>query len=1020
MSKHAAFTIISKNYYSLAKTLAESYKKHHPENDFLIVLVDRADGHIPERLSCGAEVVELRSLRIPGLASFTYRYTIMELNTAVKPFAFADLLERRGYSTLLYLDPDIWILRSLAEIYKALENASVVLIPHTRRPYYDGHHPSDLSILQSGTYNLGFLGLKRASSTERLLEWWMTKLYRDCVVDIPNGLFVDQKWMDLVPGFIPDHAIIHHPGYNVAYWNLHERRLMFQDGAWTVDNEPLVFFHFSGYTPVAPHQLSKHQNRYSLHSFPELKALTDQYGEALLGNGYEECSAWPYAFETLSNGVRLPLGIVRDVMQWASRNGISTPDPFGEPDAFCRFLMSRGSVADAPKAVVLFHFLLKRRTDVLAAYPGSVQDSDNEGFRKWIQNSGVDEEQLRDLLPFEGGEGRISDYVADAFNGLRQAKRTDVLESFKNAWKDPAEFERLAEWFTKYGVEEMGFEAEHTRRIRAALPGIARILHIYFLRGDLQITFPVLWEAHQRHALIDWLRQHARELRLTAEEISLFAEFAGGNRALIEKMRFLYQHFGQTNRQTPSIYSVDKVRYLNQIVLDTKAVTQWLSEEEAIEPADHYKARFGNDLARMEDFEKCIVPGLPAKQNYALVKRLRAAFSDKPEHPIVNFAGFLDAPSGMGESARSMRMTLEHANASYRPVSLPHPRAYGLGLPTSPVLFGWPNGRASASITVANADSKALMETVLPGVYWAPKNVGYWVWETEELPRRFKETEQLFNEIWTPSEYSASAIRRTVGCNVRVLPHTLDFAALEQAAAGRERFGLPASATLFGFIFDPESVLERKNVRGLIDAFRAAFREDDDCYLILKMNDRAEGVYDLEMVRARADWDRIIFLEKTFSRQETYDFMKSLDVYVSLHRSEGFGLTCAEAMALGLPVLASEYSGNLDFMNGGNSVLVPTKVIETERPYGPYPAGTRWGDPDAQAAIESLRSLKDAERRAAIGAVASQEIRSSLSPDRIGALAEQMIRALMPKQSAATVHSISSDVVTAAVARSRS
>ncbi len=112
--------------------------------------------------------------------------------------------------------------------------------------------------------------------------------------------------------------------------------------------------------------------------------------------------------------------------------------------------------------------------------------------------------------------------------------------------------------------------------------------------------------------------------------------------------------------------------------------------------------------------------------------------------------------------------------------------------------------------------------------------------------------------------------------------------------------------------------------RVLIQAFCSAFRRDDNCYLILKVNGRTEGQFDYEMVRARTNSDRVLFYEAALTRSQSYDFMASLDVYASLHRSEGFGLTCAEAMAMGLPVVASGYSGNMDFMRADNSLLVRT------------------------------------------------------------------------------------------------
>jgi len=991
MTRHAAVTIASKNYFALASTLAQSYLRHHPGHDFIIVLVDRADGFIPEKLDCGAEVIELARFAIPDIGRFIYRYTVMELNTAVKPFVLSDLFERRGYETLLYLDPDIWVHRPLDAIHAALEEASIVLTPHIRRPYGDDKLPSDLTILQSGTYNLGFVGLRAGESARSFLEWWSAKLHRDCVVDIPKGLFVDQKWVDLVPGLFPDHHVLHDPTCNVAYWNLHDRALTMDDGRWFVDGLPLTFFHFSGYTPFAPHVLSKHQDRHVLARMPALKALTDAYAGVLMDAGYRESYKWPYAFAKLANGVTLPLQVVRHVMQWATRAGVETPCPVSDPDAFCRFLMSRGVLPDRPDEVLLFHFVLQIRGDVATAFPGALADHDDRGFRAWVRTSGVDECGIGDLLSFERRDA-IVDYVADAFRRLRADERVDVLGKHRDLWTRPESFEAFAGWFAGRGVRQMHLEGAHAERLKRARAGIARILNLYYLRGDLQDRFPSLGSAGELEAFAGWLRLNRYALALGLEEISLFVEFGRGSSEMLELMRFLYQHRGKPSAVTPGIYEVE--RRLREVgsSLRPERVTAYLAKDGGPEPVDQFVARFGSDTGPLEDFEAAAVEALSPAVNFTFLDSVREGLeARRAARPLLNIAGFFDAPTGMGESARSMRSTLAATRLHAREMSLPHPGAVSASAGFDPLLFGWPAADADVSITVANADCAGLAEAFLPRSYWARRNIGYWVWETESLPARFAKGAKLFDEIWSPSRYSADAIAATIGRPVHVLNHTLDFEALDQAQANRSRYGLPESSTLFGFAFDPMSVLERKNIRGLVSAFRAAFRDDDDCYLVLKVNGRALGSFDYEMLRAQAEGERILFLEGTLSRADTFGFMKSLDAYVSLHRSEGFGLTCAEAMALGLPVVASGYSGNMEFMDSTNSLLVPTRVVETDREWGAYPAGSRWGEPDLEAAASMLRSLRDASARGALGAKARASVRKRLDPKLVGEAARSMI-----------------------------
>ncbi|MEO8487871.1 MAG: glycosyltransferase, partial [Betaproteobacteria bacterium] len=427
-------------------------------------------------------------------------------------------------------------------------------------------------------------------------------------------------------------------------------------------------------------------------------------------------------------------------------------------------------------------------------------------------------------------------------------------------------------------------------------------------------------------------------------------------------------------------------------LLPPARIAAFLAEARAIDPADHFHAHFGADPAIAEDFDRVSVEGLDARANYEFVKRLQHSVRARAgEDRRVNVAGFFDAPTGMGESARSLRATLAWTPAKVREMSLPHPQARRAGRGFDPLLFGWPQGGSDLSISVANADCADMVEAFLPRSYRARRNVAFWVWETEELPARFQEAERLFDEVWTPSRHSAAAIARTISRPVRVLHHTLDFDSLARARPARPRYGLPERGTIFGFAFDPMSALERKNVRGLVRAFREAFRDDDDCWLALKVNGGGQGSHEYEAIRAEGDSSRVLFLEGTLDREETFGFIKSLDAYVSLHRAEGFGLTCAEAMALALPVIATGYSGNLEFMDADNSLLVPARVVETDRPWGPYPAGSRWAEPDARAAVHMMRSLKDPQLRESLGRAAAESVRARLDPKALGAAAWKLI-----------------------------
>ena len=222
-----------------------------------------------------------------------------------------------------------------------------------------------------------------------------------------------------------------------------------------------------------------------------------------------------------------------------------------------------------------------------------------------------------------------------------------------------------------------------------------------------------------------------------------------------------------------------RVDMRSRAFLSTRRAGKFLFESESIDPFDHFFEASREKRIDVSDFRNNSIDGLDQRQNFQFVKKLQERIEISNAEILLCRLKLLvlaEARSGMGESARSMRRTLAKCGVSAAEVFIPHVRAnYAATIPTDPYLFGWPKSGANVSITVANADAAESASVFLPRSYWAAKNVGYWVWETEELPARFKKSEDYFDEIWTPSQYSADAISRTIGAPVRVVPHALDF-----------------------------------------------------------------------------------------------------------------------------------------------------------------------------------------------------------------------------------------------------
>jgi hypothetical protein len=309
------FTIVSRNYAAQAATLMESLAAHEPKARRVVVATD---GPIPqlERL---AEVIDARDMGAPYAAMSVY-YDALELNTAVKPYVFRRFLTEPGATSATYLDPDILVFRPLNAVRRGLAEAQLALTPHLTRPLLGSAMPNDHAILKSGSFNLGFCAARAEPKVVDLMSWWADRCEFDCRVDLKNGLFTDQRWMDLAPGFVDSLAILRTPTLNLAYWNLEGRTLARTAAGWTVDGEPLGFFHFSGFDPARPDILSKHQDRVRVTPGSPLAELLADYAASMLKNGHETSRAVPYAHLRFPSG-RLVTGAMRRRALRAARDG---------------------------------------------------------------------------------------------------------------------------------------------------------------------------------------------------------------------------------------------------------------------------------------------------------------------------------------------------------------------------------------------------------------------------------------------------------------------------------------------------------------------------------------------------------------------------------------------------------------------------------------------------------------------------------------------------------------------------
>ena len=394
-------TIIAKNYLGHARVLARSLAEHEPDVGFKVLIIDGLEGYIDPEAE-PFQVVTPDQLDIDGFARMAAIYNVLELSTAVKPWLLRWMLAHDLEGGAVYLDPDMRVYAPLTEMFQAVRDHGLVLNPHnTEAMPRDGHKPNEQDILIAGVYNLGFIGIGSGDFADTLLDWWGERLEQDCIVDPTRGFFVDQRWIDLVPGMAESFHVLRDAGFNVAYWNLATREVSERDNAWYVKGDvPLRLFHFSGFDAERPHLLSKHQDRIRLGDHPDLARLCSTYAEELIANGARDVADWPYTYDMSASG--LPLDrVVRRLYRDLMIDGFDASlfDTDGEA-AFAEAAMAPARLGGEFGVTRYLSVLYTLRGDLQSVFPDLGDPADARGFLDWAHVSGRTEVPIPErLLP---------------------------------------------------------------------------------------------------------------------------------------------------------------------------------------------------------------------------------------------------------------------------------------------------------------------------------------------------------------------------------------------------------------------------------------------------------------------------------------------------------------------------------------------------------------------------------------------------------------------------------------------
>src|SRR5439155_27055532 len=217
--------------------------------------------------------------------------------------------------------------------------------------------------------------------------------------------FVDQRWIDFAPGLVKSFHVLRDPGYNVAYWNLPSRELSRTPEGVEVSGRPLRFFHFSGYDPRRPEELSLHQNRIRLDDDPALRVLCDEYGRELFGSGFEDTREWPYPYDELPGGLRLD-DLLRGLYREAEARGELNGSLFTEEGAteFVRWLNAPAAVG-AEAGVTRYLYALRERREDLTADFRDLGGGDGTRYVAWAEVFGRTEVPIPEPLLPSAGDG---------------------------------------------------------------------------------------------------------------------------------------------------------------------------------------------------------------------------------------------------------------------------------------------------------------------------------------------------------------------------------------------------------------------------------------------------------------------------------------------------------------------------------------------------------------------------------------------------------------------------------------
>lgn len=1014
MAEVAVCTVVTYNNLHAALCLVRSIRRRWTtQPPIVIALVDHVDRprpgfeHVP-----GVEFVTPQQLDLPNLGWLLCKLTPTEICCTLKPYLVRHLFGR-GFDTVLYSDSDLYFFADGTSFVNKLGLGDVLVTPHIMSPLPFNEPWTRVTmgqLAEAGVLNAGLFAMRDTPGTLSFLDTWK----RLC--SGPGGFLKDlgnqneQQFFNWVSTFSDNVRVCRDPRVNVAYWNLHERPIRWGglDGQardrWYLGEQPITCFHFSGFG-WSQGRLSVFDDRSRPHVNVNLFELCEYYAAALAASGRDHYAAVPYEFDQVAG---LPLDAFirtelkrseakgtpashewprsghsaletlnttvgdaslvpkflepiqmradlqpfhdhlfpRDWIGWANR-GLWRDHPMHGRlyDGYCPFVYHRAFVADLVGE-------LRHVSPALA--DTALADLLKRGRLQLLQQGADDQwpHHLRDVI--EMANYRVPAFVPAIAIRLLYGESPHLQQHFPDV--AGADFPRFKDWLANTDV------FDYPENVREFIPefdferSVARVL-------GKSLRIPGLVDEIRR---VDYTRDHLARLIGGAQAA---CGFSADDLAVAD---WWLERLDDTARQ--------RIRSLLPPEAGENGFTQYLhawctrrgifDDETPRDEADRTVAAL----------EQSLVYGTEPGEHLA-DERARSALVPQPRG--VNVFGYFRSPIGLGTATTGLCRALDRAGYEHRDLVIPNDAmdaSFTLDDLFADFSFSYPR-----NIVVSYPHIEYQLQSVRPRCFFdGRETIGYFAWEQRDFSPTWTERLAPYDKLCALSRFAADGISRGVQRPVAVLPCVVETGAPVDKATARATFGIAADTFVVGYVFDAASSIERKNPLAVIDAVEKAFGRSRDVLLVLKVGSGRRPDFAAQMAeieRRVAALPGSIVIKDYLARRDVEALICAMDVYLSLHRAEGFGYTLAEAMLLGVPAVATAYSGNLDFMTDQNSHLVTAREVAITRREGPFESGTMWAEPNLDHAVEILRHIRQgypAARLRAANAIA--DLQSIVSP----------------------------------------